>query len=423
MPHLSPTRVSIYDFLYQDTHPIVSLLADTAQLSLPQARQGLTLSLQACCFGLIATHHALDAEAFNKRLLQHAHIKKLRQYNAMNLYTMQQIHLNVHGMAATLFYSNKKATAVSEYLAHQIATSPHKTAILLDLVIGLSLRELSIIVDYAQLNSDEIAQWLSLQTQFLHSQRFLTVHNLINTTEPQQEPRQPADNTDTPPKVDIENWQTLLEMTLPAQTTPTDNAQANATTNNDSDNGLPSYAKAIGRTQTANSITTQTNPNATEAIHFATMAGIHIPYRRWLWQLAQVADVYLSRQRLKINNEPQTSPSRPLLNFGFLEENRPLTASESPFEFDKPNPFYKNPVILITVAVIGGLLLLAMLKYQHQQHRPDYQPSAPAVLNTAPSHDVVILKIDDDSDISEPDNTTDDKNNNQDDNKGQHVRP
>lgn len=439
MSHLSPTRVSVYDFLYQDTQPIVPLLADATQLSLPQARQGLTLCLQSFCFGLIKAHQALDADTVHKRLLQRANIKTLRQYNAMNLHTMQQVSLNVQGMATLLFHGANTASVISDDIAKHLATKPHQAEILLDLVIGLALRELSIIVDYAQLNSDEIAQWLSLQPQFLQAKRFaMTDEKKTNvektsptvTTQIKQSDQltqQSSDNA-TPPTIDVKHWQTLLAMILPTPPTPTDNTHtdgsaSNATnnlitnTNNNTnhgnaDKGLPSYAKAIGRTQTPKALTTTSTaksatltnmPTTTNqpplVTQFTSMTGIHLPYRRWLLQLAQVTDVYLSRQRLKINEEPNISHSRPLVNFGFLQENRPLTTNETPFEFDEPAPFYKNPVILLIVAVIGGLLLLTVLKYHHQQ--PAHQPSAPTTPTIAPSQDVVILRVNED-DTPEP---------------------
>lgn len=440
MSHLSPTRVSVYDFLYQDTQPIVPLLADATQLSLPQARQGLTLCLQSFCFGLIKVHQALDADTVHKRLLQRANIKTLRQYNAMNLHTMQQVSLNVQGMATLLFHGANTASVISDDIAKRLATKPHQAEILLDLVIGLALRELSIIVDYAQLNSDEIAQWLSLQPQFLQAKRFaMTDEKKTNvektsptvTTQIEQSDQltqQSSSDNATPPSIDVKHWQTLLAMILPTPPTPTDNTHtdgsvSNATnnlitnTNNNTnhgntDKGLPSYAKAIGRTQTPKALTTTSTaksaaltnmPTTTNqpplVTQFTSMTGIHLPYRRWLLQLAQVTDVYLSRQRLKINEEPNISHSRPLVNFGFLQENRPLTTNETPFEFDEPAPFYKNPVILLIVAVIGGLLLLTVLKYHHQQ--PAHQPSAPTTPTIAPSQDVVILRVNED-DTPEP---------------------
>lgn len=445
MSHLSPTRVSVYDFLYQDTQPIVPLLADATQLSIPQARQGLTLCLQSFCFGLIKAHQALDADTVHKRLLQRANIKTLRQYNAMNLHTMQQVSFNVQGMATLLFHGANTASVISDDIAKRLATKPHQAEILLDLVIGLALRELSIIVDYAQLNSDEIAQWLSLQPQFLQAKRFaMTDEKKTNvektsptvTTQIEQSDQltqQSSSDSTTPPTIDVKHWQTLLAMILPTPPTPTDNTHtdnfhtdgsaSNATnnlitnTNNNTnhgnaDKGLPSYAKAIGRTQTPKALTTTSTaksatltnmPTTTNqpplVTQFTSMTGIHLPYRRWLLQLAQVTDVYLSRQRLKINEEPKISHSRPLVNFGFLQENRPLATNETPFEFDEPAPFYKNPVILLIVAVIGGLLLLTVLKYHHQQ--PAHQPSAPTTPTIAPSQDVVILRVNED-DTPEP---------------------
>ena len=77
MTTISPTRVSMYDFLYHDTKPMLSLLADAAQLSLPQTRLGMDASLQAIVSALLV---GLMLKRFHTVLqvsLRHEHYHQL----------------------------------------------------------------------------------------------------------------------------------------------------------------------------------------------------------------------------------------------------------------------------------------------------------------------------------------------------------
>jgi hypothetical protein len=59
-----------------------------------------------------------------------------------------------------------------------------------------------------------------------------------------------------------------------------------------------------------------------------------------------------------------------LVSLGLIggnNDNTPTTTSEKPIEYDAPIPLWKNPVILIIIAVIGVLGGLAALKYQSQK--------------------------------------------------------
>lgn len=88
MTTISPTRVSMYDFLYQDTQPMVSLLADAAQLSLPQTRLALSASLQAIVGALLAYQQRHQGQTVNKKLFNRGAVKELRQHNSMNFATI-----------------------------------------------------------------------------------------------------------------------------------------------------------------------------------------------------------------------------------------------------------------------------------------------------------------------------------------------
>ena len=63
MTTISPTRVSMYDFLYQDIQPLTSLLADTATLSLPQTRIAVNSGIQAILAALLAYEQRLKSYA------------------------------------------------------------------------------------------------------------------------------------------------------------------------------------------------------------------------------------------------------------------------------------------------------------------------------------------------------------------------
>ncbi|PZO93110.1 MAG: hypothetical protein DI617_09105, partial [Streptococcus pyogenes] len=125
------------------------------------------------------------------------------------------------------------------------------------------------------------------------------------------------------------------------------------------------YLKVIGRSP-ANAQQGKHN----DLLVFAEMSAISLPHQRWLLQLAKISEIYLQRNRLRITSEPASPPKPPLVSLGLIggnNDNTPTTTSEKPIEYDAPIPLWKNPVILIIIAVIGVLGGLAALKYQSQK--------------------------------------------------------
>lgn len=419
MAHISPTFVSIYDILYTDTQPSIPLLADLAQLSLPQTRLALTASIQAFVSALVAYEKAHGGDAVIKRLLTRSAIKEMRQYNAMNLATMTAAYRQPLSVTESLFNNNtsgsKGLSEACQHIATQVHADPKRLEVLMCVTTIIALRELAILADYAQLDSSEVSQWLQLQPQFLAQSRYDAIENENENIAPdadagstddddtdgkaqaQVQNQQHADDSGVTPQgvSDIHalprfdaHWYALLGFTPAAATS--------ATGGNDN---TPHYAKVIGRT--ADSGNANSNPQEHMLI-FSSLDGIHLPYQRWLLQLAEISKLYLERQRLKIAPEPKNPPSRPLVSLGIMgnQDNTPATASETPIEYDKPAPLWKNPVILLIIAVIGGLGLLAMLKFNSQQNTAaqnaaDTQARIEADANEP--QDIAIVRVDDES--------------------------
>ena len=358
MNYISPTRVSVYDFLYEDTLPLTVLLADVAQLSYPQARLAMTSGLQAITSALLSYQSRHGGDAVLKRLFNHSGIKALRQYNSMNFVTLETAVYHRQTVTDTLFPNSKSISTASDYIATLIDADTHQVHKLLCSLSVICLRELAILADYAHLDAEDINNWLKLQPQFLSSARFAT--SLVD-------PDTQANNSNDanlndyhnstgvnncPPAFDP-HWYEVTKFAPPASQVMTA-----------SDDGVPHYAKVIGRSVA----------NASQSLHddslaFAGMDAVALPNQRWLLQLAKISDVYLSRHRLKIASEPKTPPSRPLVNLGLLgnANTTPATASESPIVYDSPAPLWRNPVIWLIIIVIGSLGGLAFLKYQSQQ--------------------------------------------------------
>ncbi|WP_243443442.1 hypothetical protein [Psychrobacter sp. JCM 18903] len=125
------------------------------------------------------------------------------------------------------------------------------------------------------------------------------------------------------------------------------------------------YLKAIGR-----SPDNLQQGRHNDMLVFTEMQAIALPHQRWLLQLAKISDIYLSRNRLRITSEPASAPKPPLVSLGLIggnNDNTPTTTSEKPIEYEASIPLWKNPVILIIIAVIGVLGGLATLKYQSQK--------------------------------------------------------
>lgn len=370
MTDINPTYVSIYDFLYEDTKPLVPLLADIANLSLLQTQQALSESIQAITIALLYFHQRQHqhGDAILKKLFQRSSVKDLRCYNAMNFKTMSSAYHQRQTSIEALFLNHDKIRASSEYIAQKVDGKASNIQAMLATLTAIALRELAILTDYAQINGEEIDQWLALQPQFLAPIRFQS-----NAT------------ADQPPTFN-EQWYDILEFHPTIPTIQTE------------EHSLPHYAKVIGRNKD--------NPNekTRDVLMFATMEYISLPHFRWLLQLAKVSETYLGRVRLKIASEPAEPPSRPLVSFG-SQTQAPSTASEAPIEYDDPTPFWKNPVILLVVFVLAGLSALALMKYQAKKSQtPSTTNIESTIQPTNQPQDIAIIKVHDDEESTQSQN-------------------
>ena len=402
MTTISPTRVSMYDFLYQDTMPMLSLLADAAQLSLPQARLAMNASLQAIISALLVYQQRHQGQAISKKLFGRAAVKELRQYNSMNFATISATLYHRHDAADAIFHDNARVIKASEYIATQIEATVQQVQILLTSLCVIVLRELAILAEYSQLDHDEINKWFALQPQFLSEARFaINVPNaenplnskaetvLENTTESPL--RNSEQSMNTPPAFDP-YWYELTSF-KPESQEPVQDMQL-ATGN---------YLKAIGR-----SPDNIQQGRHNDMLMFVEMHAIALPHQRWLLQLAKISDIYLSRHRLRINSEPANPPKPPLVSLGLIggnSDNTPATISEKPIEYEASTPIWRNPVILIIILVIGVLGALAALKYQTQKSNGHILATDEVIeqdsLKAREQQDVAIVMIDDDEPSTE----------------------
>lgn len=402
MKLISPTRVSIYDFMYTDTLPLTPLLADISHLSLPQAQRGLTASLQALLSALLSYQARHGGTAVLKKLFSRSGIKDLRQYNSMNFVTMS-IALNYRqAVADAIFPDSRSLTAAVDYIAADIQAAPEHVYTLVTTLSVIFLRELAILADYAQLDSEDVVEWLQLQPQFLSPARFdsanfepvnkdsaahLATLTQQNAAWDYHNNKANANNSEglynttnlldsSKPLLNQEIAQDLAAMDAIIAPPPFDPywyeltrySPAPIVIPDSHDDAVPHYAKIIGRSI----------DNADQSLHddllaFGPMAAVSLPHQRWLLQLAKISDIYLSRQRLKIASEPKSPPSRPFVSLSMLgvspavatpPVDKPGTAPLVPA---KAKPLWKDPVILIICLVIGVLGGLAMLKYQSKQ--------------------------------------------------------
>ncbi|WP_333954296.1 hypothetical protein [Psychrobacter sp. S4(2024)] len=409
MTTISPTRVSMYDFLYQDTKPLVSLLADAAALSLPQARLAMTASLQAIISALLAYQQRHQGQALSKKLFGRSAVKEMRQYNSMNFATLNTTLYHRHDAADAIFHDNARVSKASEYIAAQIDATAPQVQILLTTLCVIVLRELAILVEYSQLDHDEVNKWFALQPQFLSKARFaIPVSNLavnesaddsdeaqttLSAIEAEKIQSVASDEryliiteqlTDNPPAFDP-YWYELTAF-IPEQFEPVKDMQL-ATGN---------YLKAIGRS--AENIQ-QGKHN--DLLMFAPMTAIGLPHQRWLVQLAKISEIYLQRNRLRITSEPINPPKPPLVSSGLLSsnsnnDNTPSTLSEKPIEYEASLPLWKNPVILLIILVIGGLGILATIKYQTQKSNGVILATE-EVLEERQQQDVAIVMVNEDT--------------------------
>ena len=409
MTTISPTRVSMYDFLYQDTKPLVSLLADAAALSLPQARLAMDASLQSIISALLAYQQRHQGQALSKKLFGRSAVKEMRQYNSMNFATLNTTLYHRHDAADAIFHDNARVSKASEYIAAQIAATAPQVQILLTTLCVIVLRELAILVEYSQLDHDEVNKWFALQPQFLSKARFATpvsnlavnesaddsdeVQTILSAVEAVKIESLASDErylliaeqlTDNPPAFDP-YWYELTAF-IPEQFEPVKDMQL-ATGN---------YLKAIGRS--AENIQ-QGKHN--DLLMFAPMTAIGLPHQRWLVQLAKISEIYLQRNRLRITSEPINPPKPPLVSSGLLSsnsnnDNTPSTLSEKPIEYEASVPLWKNPVILLIILVIGGLGILATIKYQTQKSNGVILATE-EVLEERQQQDVAIVMVNEDT--------------------------
>ena len=406
MTTISPTRVSMYDFLYQDTQPMISLLADVAQLSIPQTRLAVGSGLQVIVCALLAYQQHYQGQSVSKKLFNRSAVKELRRYNSMNFATIEATLYYRHDAADTVFKDNADIVKASEYIANQIDATTVQVQALLGCLCVIVLRELAILADYSQLDNDEIDKWFALQPQFLSADRFAsktpapdsistnvepttsTVPN-IETTEvvPENTEVKRLNNeqlSSTPPAFDP-LWYELTAF-KPDNNEPIQDMQL-ATGN---------YLKAIGR---SSENIQQGGHN--DLLMFAEMPAITLPHQRWLLQLAKISEIYLQRNRLRITSEPANPPKPPLVSLGLINgnsDNTPATISEKPIEYDAPTPIWKNPVILVIILVIGGLSALATLKYQTQKSTGVVSATEEVVaqdlVKERQQQDIAIVKVD-----------------------------
>ncbi len=381
MTTISPTRVSMYDFLYHDTKPMLPLLADAAQLSLPQARLAMDASLQAIVSALLAYQQQHQGQALSKRLFGRAAVKELRQYNSMNFATLKATLYHRHDAADAVFNNSARVIKISDHIAEQIHAKTQQVQILLTSLCVIVLRELAILAEYSQLDSEEMNKWFALQPQFLSAARFSNEQvQAVPTLESERDNNETATPTvSVEDKEPLENHAESAELVLLnaeqlSSTPPPFDSHWYELTGFEPKNHEPvqdmqlatgNYLKAIGR-----SPDNLPQGRHNDMLVFEEMHAIALPHQRWLLQLAKISDIYLSRNRLRINSEPANPPKPPLVSLGLIggnNDNTPATTSEKPIEYDASTPLWKNPVILIIILVIGVLGALATLKYQSQK--------------------------------------------------------
>ncbi|MBP7956423.1 MAG: hypothetical protein KBD89_03700 [Psychrobacter sp.] len=424
MTTISPTRVSMYDFLYQDTKPMVSLLADVAKLSLPQARLAMDASLQAIISALLAYQQHNDGQAVSKKLFTRTAVKELRRYNSMNFSTINATLYYRQEVADAIFHENARVIKASDYIAERIEATSPQVQILLTSLCVIILRELAILAEYSQLDNEELDKWFALQPQFLSVERFVANKPALESTKRAEPNENEKTTTSTETalqsdlKVDVETEvrntteRTLLSTAQLADTPPAFDPYWHELTTFKTENhelvqdmqlATGNYLKVIGRSP-ANAQQGKYN----DLLVFAEMSAISLPHQRWLLQLAKISEIYLQRNRLRITSEPASAPKPPLVSLGLIggnNDNTPTTTSEKPIEYDAPIPLWKNPVILIIIAVIGVLGGLAALKYQSQKSDGIKLATEEVIeqdlIKERQQQDVAIVMVDDDEDGAE----------------------
>ena len=358
MTYISPTRVSMYDFLYQDTQPMVSLLADITQLSLPQTRLVMDEALQAIISALLAYHQRHGAQGVCKKLFARGAIKELREYNSMNFTTINAAFYHGQDITDTLFGDSARLQKVCELICARTGVSLARVQSLLSTLCAIAIRELAILAHHSRVDFDEVDTWFALQPQFLSSKHrgIEALHDEVHalptiTCIVSEDIKPPAFDT---------QWYTLTQYEPPSQ--PLRETHTSNST----------YMTAIGRSPSSH-----LQNNQSDMLIFLDMPHITVPHQRWLLQLAKVSDIYLSRNRLRINSEPATPPAPPLVSLALLSGLSNNTPSESVAHHDeKDTPLWRNPVILLVIIVIGSLGALATIKYKMKNDHIQPKPSS-----------------------------------------------
>ena len=397
MTTISPTRVSMYDFLYHDTQPMLSLLADAAQLSLPQARLGMDASLQAIVSALLAYQQRYQGQSVSKKLFSRSAVKELRQYNSMNFATINATLYHRHDAADAIFNDSARVIKASDRIAAKIDATTQQAQILLTALCVIVLRELAILAEYSQLDNDEINKWFALQPQFLSATRFAAIET--NTLAAENAPN--AQDSTEPHLLNMEQLPSAPPAFDPYWYELSGFKPENYEPVQDMQLATGNYLKAIGR-----SPDNLQQGRHNDMLVFTEMHAVALPHQRWLLQLAKISDIYLSRNRLRVNSEPANPPKPPLVSLGLIggnNDNTPATISEKPIEYETSTPLWKNPVILIILVVIGILGALATLKYQSQKSDGAILATEEVIeqdlLEERQQQDVAIVKVDDDEPI------------------------
>ncbi|MGB5877556.1 MAG: hypothetical protein WBG84_09390, partial [Psychrobacter nivimaris] len=329
MTTISPTRVSMYDFLYHDTQPMLSLLADAAQLSLPQARLGMDASLQAIVSALLAYQQRHQGQAVSKKLFGRGAVKELRQYNSMNFATISATLYHRHDAADAVFSDNARVIKASEHIAEKIDATTQQAQTLLTSLCVIVLRELAILTEYSQLDSDEINKWFALQPQFLSTARFSPEHTHTLSAETESNSDLPESTTEAVEAIENNSEnnaeRTLLNVERLSSTPPPFDPYWYKLTGfkpedyepvQDMQMATGNYLKAIGR-----SPDNLQQGRHNDMLVFTEMHAVALPHQRWLLQLAKISDIYLSRNRLRVNSEPANPPKPPLVSLGLIGGN------------------------------------------------------------------------------------------------------
>ncbi|WP_230661430.1 hypothetical protein [Psychrobacter sp. I-STPA10] len=419
MAKITPARVSLYDFLSIDTLPIASLAADSGHISIPQAKIVIHCAIEVTVSALLAYQQQFDADSILKKLLSRHQVKELRRYNAFNLRTMQVAMQYGSSLLDALYKDTARIEKISQKIAIKSQSNIQQIRPLLGALTLLSLREIAILADYAQLDAQEIEQWLQLQPQFLqlHSR---PIDPLLSVAHTHSQPSglSTGDDATDINETNIQTYEPISDSSIITPKLPSTNYIVPTFDNSwheltgfiseparqsiQNADSIPNYAKVIGHAieDNTSTISAPLNQQDDRILAFANLPNITLSNQRWLLKLAKIADIYLSRNRLRITAEPKKPPSRPLIPKHLLGN-----VSDAPIQYDQSQPIWKNQVVLLIIAIIGGLSILAVIKYQYK--KANTTPVAESLVNNALIKealenesrvpDIAIVRVDDDT--------------------------